>query len=107
MAHAGVLRGVASGSVLGSIPLRDAWLVTYFAVSLGLGVFMGRLIERPMLAWRDRLFPSRTRTGIATDWQEESRAAEGPSPAQFEPRRPVVPAAVAPGTHVGASAPTP
>jgi peptidoglycan/LPS O-acetylase OafA/YrhL len=38
----------------------DLWTLAYLAGSIGLGVFMGRLIEGPALAWRDRHFPSRS-----------------------------------------------
>ncbi len=48
---------------------------------------MGWLIERPMLAMRDRLFPSRTRTAVASDWHSDSPAAEGPEPSPAEPHR--------------------
>jgi len=38
----------------------DLWVLAYLAASIGLGVFMGRLVEGPALAWRDRHFPSRS-----------------------------------------------
>jgi peptidoglycan/LPS O-acetylase OafA/YrhL len=54
-----VLVGALAGRAGSGVP-RDVWVAMYLAASVGLGVVMGRLIERPFLALRDRLFPSRT-----------------------------------------------
>lgn len=36
------------------------WDLGFIAASIGLGVVMGRLVERPALAWRERHYPSRS-----------------------------------------------
>ncbi|MFO0910981.1 MAG: acyltransferase [Isosphaeraceae bacterium] len=43
------------------LPWRDVWVLLYLAGSVGLGVLLGRLVEQPVLLWRDRVFPSRSR----------------------------------------------
>ena len=40
--------------------LPDFWLGVYLVVSIGFGVLLGHLVERPMLSLRDRLYPSRS-----------------------------------------------
>ena len=42
--------------------LRDFWVLVYMIGSVALGIVAGRLVEQPVLAWRDRVYPSRTRS---------------------------------------------
>jgi peptidoglycan/LPS O-acetylase OafA/YrhL len=57
----------AHGAAL--VAWTDLWQVTYLGASVGLGALLGHLVEKPVLAWRDRIYPSRTRSPFATDWQ--------------------------------------
>ena len=55
-------------------PHAARWIsvITYLAVSLGMGFMMSILIERPLLRLRDQLFPSKSRAVAADDSGKEA-----------------------------------
>lgn len=61
-----------------TLPWRYSYCVIYLVASVAVGSLLGHLIEKPALAWRDRFFPSRANSAIATAWREKPTAYEGP-----------------------------
>lgn len=54
-------------------------MAMYLAVAVAVGLLMGRLIERPALAVRDRLFPARASVPPVAAPAAEPEPAERPA----------------------------
>jgi peptidoglycan/LPS O-acetylase OafA/YrhL len=75
--------GPTVGRLVSWLPWGDVWSLGFVVAAVGLGVLMGRLIERPMLVLRERLYPSRVRSGVARP--SDCRLADQPTPAMAVP----------------------
>lgn len=68
-----------------TFPWRYSYCAVYVVASVALGALLGHLVEKPALVWRDRLFPSRANSAVATGWREQP--ASGPVPSHVDDRR--------------------